>query len=400
MLRTGAVLALTLLVGCGESSDAGDPQDPRNVSPASAQDTTAVAAWRMAPEPRLTLGDRDDDPMHAFRAVNLAARLTNGDLAVVDWRLDPHVRYFDNLGNSIGSAGPDGAGPGEIRNARSSTRGQGDTLHVWDPTTDRLTSYAGRGELVGTTALDTRDLPMAGGGMPVFTPMYIHGVGDGSLAVEPVTYGGPIPADDGVYQPRTVLPLYRADGERAGVVDSILGSEMFWFQRGGDFRPYGAVLRITGGGGRLFVSTGTEPAIRVHGGGGRLERLVPLPWKPLSVGAAEAAAYREARVLRMAESARDIVRRQLDAAPFPDHMPYHRLLLAGRDGSLWVERYGGPERTEREWAVLHADGRWIARLTMPLAQEPLEAGADYVLVRERDDMGRELVRLYDLITGD
>ena len=84
----------------------------------------------------------------------------------------------------------------------------------------------------------------------------------------------------------------------------------------------------------------------------------------------------------------------IDGLPgFPDNIE------TGRDGRLWVERYGGVARTEREWAVFDADGQWIARLRMPLEMEPLEFGADYVLVSTTDALDRELVQLHDLVTG-
>lgn len=104
--------------------------------------------------------------------------------------------------------------------------------------------------------------------------------------------------------------------------------------------------------------------------------------------------------------------------PFPERMPVFAQLVVDRLGMVWVQWYEPPwAEGPQEWSVFAADGSPVADVSIPAAVLPrcarhvtrlcgtptagfMEVGADYILVRQRDEWGVERVRKYRLTRGE
>jgi hypothetical protein len=71
----------------------------------------------------------------------------------------------------------------------------------------------------------------------------------------------------------------------------------------------------------------------------------------------------------------------------------------GEDGRIWVSEFVIDERMARTWSAFAADGALDVRVSIPGGWRVLRFGPDYVLAVVRDDLDRESVRRYPIVTG-
>lgn len=87
--------------------------------------------------------------------------------------------------------------------------------------------------------------------------------------------------------------------------------------------------------------------------------------------------------------------------PHAEMLPWISAILVDRGGRVWAREYRPPfDPSPVAWGVFDAGGRWLGRVEMPAAFRPTEIGPDFVLGIERDELGVEYVRRYELRRGD
>jgi hypothetical protein len=91
--------------------------------------------------------------------------------------------------------------------------------------------------------------------------------------------------------------------------------------------------------------------------------------------------------------------RMLDEAPVESEFPAYQRIRVDRTGTLWVQEYAQPGADSVNWSTFDPTGRWLSEVTLPLAWQILDIGADYVLVLWRDDLDVEHVRTHALRRG-
>ena len=80
----------------------------------------------------------------------------------------------------------------------------------------------------------------------------------------------------------------------------------------------------------------------------------------------------------------------------PDVFPAYDRFMMGDDGVLWVHDYVRPgERSE--WFAFASDGTWTRTLVLPPRTLLLDIGADWALVRTRDDVDVQRVAVHALV---
>ena len=81
----------------------------------------------------------------------------------------------------------------------------------------------------------------------------------------------------------------------------------------------------------------------------------------------------------------------------PTVFPAYSSILVPRSGGLWVESFRRPGQENREWWVFSDDGAWTGTLSLPARMAVLDAGADWILVRDTDDLGIQRLAEYQLV---
>ena len=82
--------------------------------------------------------------------------------------------------------------------------------------------------------------------------------------------------------------------------------------------------------------------------------------------------------------------------PIPDLVPVVGFLIVDELEHLWVKRYQLPWDTIPTYEVFDPNGRWLGQVSAPPRLDVYQIGKDYVLGRQRDELGVERVVVYPL----
>jgi len=89
-------------------------------------------------------------------------------------------------------------------------------------------------------------------------------------------------------------------------------------------------------------------------------------------------------------------RRELEEMPRPDVHPSLGRIAADHLGYLYVEEYLLPGEETGAWTIFDPEGKPVATLSLPSDFSVLDIGDDYVLGVRRDELGLEVLELYQL----
>jgi hypothetical protein len=79
--------------------------------------------------------------------------------------------------------------------------------------------------------------------------------------------------------------------------------------------------------------------------------------------------------------------------PPPKNLPAVAALRVDANGNVWVQAGYRPTAREVAWSVFDPKSRWLGDVTLPAALTVLEIGTDYMIVRDRDEVDVERVRV-------
>ncbi len=377
-LRSRQSVLIALLASaaaCGERS-AGTEQDPGDAAP----------QWSLAPAPELRIGADDADG--GLHQVMDAVRLQDGSFAIVNAGAH-QVRLVGADGHTLRVLGREGNGPGEFQ-APAWIGARGDTVVVADLLTSRVTRFSTAGAVLGSAQFSE-----AAG----FFPQVVGQYRDGTLLVsadEAAAANAP-----GVVRGRTALLRLRPDGTLIDTLAVVLSSEQF-VSRSPDGRgikveslPFGRRTVMAMRDDVLYVGTGETPAVRTIDARGQSRDLLQVAAARRTVGAADVEDYWKNLVTQrsganVGEPARP------EGIPYPKTLPPYNDLHVDGAGRVWV----GASRLPREWDapatywIYSPEGRPLGQMKVPARSLILDAGADWVLLREMDPDQRETVSLY------
>lgn len=386
------------LAGCGDAgADA-----PAFVLRDSAGITIAESAapawgdgegWRLSDQPLVEIGTMEGPEEYQLFRVSGALRLDDGRIAVANAGTH-EIRFYDPEGRFLSAAGREGEGPGEFRAIRDLRRYRGDSLAVLDRRLQRLT-------LLGPDGTHVREATLHPA--PV-NPRLLGALEDGSFLVTTlmISVAGEQPQD-------LTVDVIRYDPLGA-LTDSV--AEHFYY-RAHPVRVDGqglyimnphlaplTQLEITPTG--YAVGEGKAYEVVRYGPGGALERLDRWSGPDRTLTSEHKARFREA-LLERAEAPADrrVAELQLERVPFAEARAAYVLMLAARDGALWLRTQSLPgEDGPALWDLLSAEGRWLGQVQLPRDLQPLDIGSDWLLGLWRDDLGIERVQLYALETAE
>ncbi|TVP59586.1 MAG: hypothetical protein EA351_01380 [Gemmatimonadales bacterium] len=341
----------------------------------------------------LRIGMREGPEGYQFANIRGAAPLDDHALAVLNG-VPPEVRVFGPDGQLERTFGGPGEGPGEFSSAVALQVLPGDTIVVYDQLGGRFTRFDREGNFIRTITIEN----LASGVIGFLDSRTVIT----ERATVTMVAGEPIEE----LQIRTPVLLERVALE-SGTVDSIEvfgGRERYRSVTGQDGLPQRinivsvpftvdgtAVVR----GGRLYLTDGRRPEIRVIDADGDLETVIRFLGDPHPVRDADVDRWIEERLAR-ASSAAD--RRELEAAyrdmTLPATMPPFDDMIVNERGDIWVREYDPFPGDLRTWTIVDSAVRKAGRATLPTSLEILYGDTEIVLAVVKDELDVEyLVRM-------
>ena len=348
----------------------------------------------LADEPLVRVGIVDGPLEYIFGNVTGGVRLEDGSIVVADEQ-SGNIRRFDPNGRHLWTSGRSGEGPGEYEGLRLVRNCPGAPLTVFDWSLDRITELDLDGEVLATNSLV-------------------------SLGVHP--YGAPVCAADGrlVYTPwpddmgaryeedlaegdlyRWQTTLASVEGDSVVTLRSgIPGAERFFIEVGGSGpRWWGRDMEFAPTGDGVWYGTADDYELEHVDWTGRVTRVARWAGPDLTVTGGRVDSYREGWLARYDDPG---ARRNFEREVWPDirdqlpeRFPAYEALIPLPDGAFWVKTHAWLAPGE-ELHLLDANGAWLRRLALP-SGVVLDAGRDWVLLRQRDEFGVPTVALYGLV---
>lgn len=348
-------------------------------------------AWRLTPEPSVTIGAVSGEAEYQFSEIAGALRLAPDTIVVLDWQ-SRDLRFFDGQGVHLFTVGGSGEGPGEVEWADELSRFAGG---VQIRGKDKRVRFSSSGDLISDERFD-------------WTPLQQYSCprtfrGDDVFLCDFIPLGG-LSAEGVVQRPQ--YRLLRADwgGEPFDTVGLFTGSGNAYHQ-GPDglyrhiFDPFGRADRVAVGGSPpvlaslrrdryelTFMTTAgdTLRIVRRHGVGRAL--------------AGEVLAEHYRMTAEMLEVGPEVVE---EAFPAPESIPGGRSLLVDLSGNAWVGLWpsSDDEPGHDTYEVFLADGRLLGEVAVPAGLELMDVGEDHVLGVRTDELGVPFIELYGLLKG-
>ncbi len=384
MISTLALVALAAApTGPQEIVESAAPRDP---------DLT------LAEEPLVRIGALDGPLEYIFGEVTGAVRLEDGSIVVVDEQ-SHNVRRYDADGRHLWTSGREGEGPGEYRGLRLLGRCPGGAITVFDWILDRVTELDADGEVV-----DTRDLNAVG----------VNPYGEPACSTDGRLVFTPWPEDRVSVLERTVGEQWRwrvslryaSEDNVTTLRSGIPGAERTRVSRGSVMPSYwGRTMVFAAVGTGVWFGTSGDYELRHLDWTGRVTRTARWAGPDLAVTDEQVEWYRD-YLSGLDRYADGEGRRRFERdvwperrAYLPERFPAYESLLALADGGIWIRTYRWRAPGE-ELHLLDRDGAWLRRLAMPGGSVLLDAGQDWVLVRQRNAFDVPTVALYDLVEVD
>lgn len=183
--------------------------------------------------------------------------------------------------------------------------------------------------------------------------------------------------------------------ERVDTLWRSLGSSFFMTRGGFAPAPLYPTAPGSAGGGWLYVGDSGTGVIQVSGEGQHHSLKFQAPERRVS-RAAWQKAKEDAAAAAPTRSAEDVYTMVFRSIPRPKQYPAFGTIKAARTGEVWVERLPASDG-ERRWMVVSPLGEVKGSVSLP--GQPLEIGADYVLLLREMADGVDTVELWSIREG-
>lgn len=342
-------------------------------------------AWTLADPPILEVGGGTDDLRYALSVVVGGTRLADGRVVVAD-RIAHGLKMFSESGAFLREVGREGQGPGEYEHIRGIGRCAAGMIVAYDAHWDE-NRYDEDLELIGTRPASNQALR----GTPYESDCnedgFVLASGWGDFAIQ---------HREGLYSATAPVVLSH-DGELVHHFGERLSSERVGGRGGSGPHPFGRQTSVALGPTRAYLGSAEDYSIEVYDLTGR--RLPDISWSgpDLTLSADDVAAHAEREVQSVSPASRPRRRRAYLDLPRLDRYPAYDRMLTDRAGNLWVRYFVRPTADTIDWVVFGVGGTKVGEVSLPLRATLLEAGAEYVLVSELDELDVPTVRLYTLV---
>ena len=343
----------------------------------------------LADEPLVRIGLIDGPLEYLFGNVTAAIRLEDGSIVVADEQ-SYEVRRYDSTGQHMWTSGREGEGPGEYGGLRLLRGCPGAAITVFDWNLDRITQLDVDGSVAETRPLNA--IGVHPYGFPACSP-------DGDLVFTPWPEYNPDVAAGEHHRWKMGLVWARGDGKDT-LRSGIPGTERTRLEYGERPRIWGRTIVFAVVSTGVWYGTADDHELEHLDWTGRVTRTARWAGPDLRVTRERLNRYRDNRLARYddAESRRRFERESWPGIRdgLPERFPAYEALLSLADGSVWVKTHDW-RASDDELHLLDADGMWIQRLTIPTGSTLLDAGRDWVLLRQRGELDEHIVAVYQLV---
>lgn len=398
-MRHAAGVCALVLAGCGgDSAEAPGAAGPvfEVTDSAGVEIVTngvaldALPEWTLSAEPTVVLGDGSDERSQLYRVFG-AATLPEGGIAVLN-QSSREILVFEPEGSLRLAIGGEGEGPGEFRLPTSMMVRDG-SVHVWDRRLGRATAFTPDGSV-------ERVAPFGGEGRP--SPSGVNLVSvlpDGSFVLEKGRQEYPETFRE------TRLAFFRLgpNGESLDTLPPAREARMGpvpWPEESGG----GLTLQVERFGPRTVtasapagyrVGTGLDHEVVVRSGSGEVRRIVRWEGPQAAVTPEDLDRLGDYEDSVVAEN--PALAEMYEGWPVGDRFPTYDAIVADAGGGFWLRLYRRPWVTApHRWLAFDADGRLVARISIPDDMEVHEAGPSHLLLEHVDELRVERILRYEL----
>ena len=396
-LRIGAAgLVVVLSAACGPGSNP-DPtlwSESRDSAGVTIVDnarpnTGSRLGWQVAEAPALSIGALEGDEVYQLYAVEDAARLPDGRIAVANGGTS-EIRFFSADGRHLVSWGALGEGPGEFAQ--------------WDPEAvstwpgDSIMGAAwwrGRIEIFDASGNHARTATLGDG---YFSFLGLMAGGD-ILAKPSILIGLDFRTGGSTLRRREAeFAVIAADGETRASLGVHPGDEWFFSQNPPTARPhpFGRSVLATVWGDLAVVAANDRYEIPAYDRDGHLVRIVRRNHGLRVPTQAELDSVLTASWADRSEEDQARLRGLSEGMTPVEFFPAFSALHSDPHGHLWVQEYNFPGQHDNIWTVFDADGRVQGFVETPSGLDVFEIGEDYILGTTTDELGVERVQLWPL----
>lgn len=360
------------------------------ISMTDLRDTSLVPSCSVGRTPTLRIGSMMGDTTQELDGVQDARRLRDGRTVVLTSG-SHDARVFDASGGLLAHLGREGKGPGEFEFPVRLGVVSADSVAVWDIALQRVTVL----DLDGGSAREISLRPM-----PAYPTMQFA-VLDGNFVI-----GSRVnrPSRSAELMPQSVVLLrYSRSGTLVDTLATLPNGEAAWITAGAMamFGPplFGSHAVIASNGTLMYATGGSTASVRAFDVTGKV--VAAVRWQPpdRSVTSADLGTYRENRLEHVSAAGRPQLRRWFEATPVAKSFPATSALVAGNDGSLWVETYQRPGSDAETWLSFERGGQFRCRATLARRFRAFEFGHGWVLGVRTDSLDVEYVETWDLDEG-
>jgi hypothetical protein len=352
-------------------------------------DAGAQSLWSIDTVPLVRIAGSTADGNLVFSDVAGATRLSSGAIVVAE-KTGGKVRFFDVAGRSTGSVGRTGTGPGEFRYVSWVGQCAADSVFVWDFAQTRVTVIGPTGEVARQYRIPPT--PSAG---PVPSMMSCSSTGVFAAIGRPHELAPPSGTQFGSRVGQLVI--MDAKGTVSRAVGDVRSFEYAIESNGNVIaRPLGKVTSLALSRRRLYVGTADSGFVDVYTLDGRRTGAIPLrPTARRPTSTQYERAVDELLAYLPQGSMRESGKQRILRLPMPEHLPPYTALLVDPDDVLWAVLSTAGDLETRLRAI-HADGRLLADVRIPIGMKVFEVGRDYILGSHEDRDGEPWILIYRL----
>ena len=349
-------------------------------------------AWRIGPEPTVSIGQLEGEEPYLLHWAGSFARLPDGRIMVAN-RGSSEVRVFDASGSHLVSWGGQGEGPGEFMSLSHVAQWPGDSVVAWYSPGLGISVFDSRGNYGRSFGLQS------GEEAPGRRPRPIVARTDGTI----LSIKDPEDADT------AVVEIWDADGALSASLGTHPSTPVIVTtnERGyKELKPIAYGRRLVRGlwGDLIVVSPTDRYEIRAFRADGTLARIVRRDHDLRAPTQADLEPYIEEQVGMVSSSPElpegfaDEMRKSLAETPLAKTFPAFSTILSDAAGNLWVREYDFPreERPAPLWTVFDPEGRVLGFVETPKGLRVGQIGEDYILGHYRDELDIEYVQVWPL----